>query len=319
VLAWVLAAPIGLFVLDELRRSGRRAVPWLAAAAGIVVVSFIPLVVSELATGFSELQALMGAEPGVENGPGILLRAIFVPFRVAAVPLVGDVVAAVAATTTAAALVVGASVLAAHPATPFASVARLLAIGLAVGMAGLVVGAPWLSTVTPLFVDHYHLALDPIVFALLGLAAAVLWRRRPGRWLVGGIVGAIAAWNLVAVPLPTVNPDGGWPAGLVAGKRVVEQLDGARAVVVGVPSFKKTTAVDYPMTVLGNPPAPQGTGATRVVVLCDRLFEEVLGSACRGPAEAQRLAEVGIAPGPLLDRFEAAPGRWISVYEVAGR
>jgi hypothetical protein len=99
----------------------------------------------------------------------------------------------------------------------------------------------------------------------------------------------------------------------------VEQLDGARAVVVGVPSFKKTTAVDYPMTVLGNPPAPQGTGATRVVVLCDRLFEEVLGSACRGPAEAQRLAEVGIAPGPLLDRFEAAPGRWISVYEVAGR
>jgi hypothetical protein len=28
---------------------------------------------------------------------------------------------------------------------------------------------------------------------------------------------------------------------------------------------------------------------------------------------------VGIAPGPVVTRFEAAPGRWISIYEIAGR
>ena len=199
-----------------------------------------------------------------------------------------------------------------------AGAARLLGVGLAIGCLLLAVGAPWLSQVIPLYVDHYHLALDPIVFALLGLGAAVLWRRGPGRAVVVAIVVGVAGWNLLVVPLPPVNADGGWPAGLVAGERVVEVNGDQPAAIAGSPKFKKTTAVDYPVTVLGHAPVPAAE-ATRVTVLCDALFEEVVGLACGGPAEEARMEELGIAAGPLVTRFEAAPGRWISIYEIAGR
>ena len=318
VLAWVLVAPLGVLGFAELRRSGRRAVPWLATAIAIVALSFSPFIVNELTSGFSELRALLEARGGVDDGPDLLVRAIFVPFRIATVPLVGDLLQNLVVSTTAAALVVGAAALASHRAMPFASTARVLALGLAVGMAGLVVGAPWLSTVTPLFVDHYHLALDPTVFTLLGLGAVPLWRHVAGRTVVAGVVGAFVAWNLLVVPLPPVNADGGWPAGLAAGERVVAETGADPLAIVGVPDFKKTTALDYPVTILGHAPVDPSQ-ATRVSVLCDELFEEIVGLACRGPAEAARLVEVGIPEGPLLLRFEAAPGRWISVYEVAGR
>jgi hypothetical protein len=334
VLAWVLLAPVAVLAVDEFRRNGRRAVPWLAAAAGIVAISFVPVAVSEVLTGFGELRALMESRGGIGEGtPPLWLRAVFVPLRILSVPLVGEVLRSILVTAAAAALVIGAGLIAARDRGPSddrsvapaggdaptpAGASRLLGLGLALGCAGLVLGAPWLSQVTPLYIDHYHLALDPIVFALLGLGAAVLWRRGPGRIVVVTVVAVVAAWNLLVVPLPAVNADGGWPAGLVAGERVVEVNGDRPAAIAGSPKFKKTTAVDYPVTVLGRPPAPAAE-ATRVTVLCDALFEEVVGLACEGPAEEARLAEVGIATGPLVTRFEAAPGRWISVYEIAGR
>lgn len=332
VLAWVLVAPVAVLAVAELRRTGRRAVPWLAAAAGIVAVSFVPLLVSELLTGFGEVRALMDARAGLDEGtPPLWLRLIFVPFRILSVPLVGEVLRSIAVTAAAAALVIGAGLIAAGDRGPSdgpsvgaagggvpspAGAARLLGVGLALGCAGLVIGAPWLSQVIPLYVDHYHLALDPIVFALLGLGAAVLWQRGAGRVVVVAVVAAVGAWNLLVVPLPAVNADGGWPAGLTAGQRVVEVNGDRPAAIAGSPEFKKTTAVDYPVTMLGRPPAP-AADATRVTVLCDALFEEVVGLACLGPAEEARLAELGIAAGPLVARFEAAPGRWISIYEIA--
>ena len=338
VLAWVLAAPVAVLAVDELRRNGRRAVPWLAAAAGIVALSFVPVLASEMLTGFGELRLLMEAGGGIGDGtPPLWLRAVFVPLRILSVPLVGDVLRSLVVTAAAGALVIGAGVIAAGERRPArdpsvdpssgavgrgaptpAGAARLLGVGLALGCAGLVVAAPWLSQVIPLYVDHYHLALDPIVFALLGLGAAVAWRRPAGRVVVVAVVAAVAAWNLLVVPLPAVNADGGWPAGLAAGERVVEVNGDSPAAIAGSPKFKKTTAVDYPVTVLGHPPAP-AADATRVTVLCDALFEEVVGLACLGPAEEARLAELGIAAGPLVTRFEAAPGRWISIYEIAGR
>ncbi len=346
VLAWVLAVPLGVFALAELRRTGRRAVPWLVVAAAIVAVSFVPLLVNELTTGFSELRALVRARGGAaDDAPDLGVRLGFVPLRILAIPLVGDINRALAVIPAGVAVVVGAAVLAIRDRAAggggdaeggglrAAPAAALLAAGLVLGAVVLALGAPWLATVTPLYVDHYHLALDQLVFALVGLGAATLWTRGrgpagapgaggrgrgAGRALAATVVAAIVGWNLVAVPLPAVNADGGWPAGLAAGRRVVDRLGGAGALVVGVPRFKKTTAVDYPMTILGSPPASAGA-ATRVVVLCDRLFEEVVGSACLGPAEAARLGEVGVVPGRLVDRFEAAPGRWISTYEIAGR
>ncbi len=333
VLAWVLLAPVGVLAVDELRRNGRRAVPWLAAAAGIVALSFVPVMISEVLTGFGELRALLEARGGIGEGtPPLWLRAVFVPFRILSVPLVGDVLRSIPLTSAAAATVVGAGLIAARrhrpagggrvtagrPEPSTAGAARLLGVGLALGCAGLAAGAPWLSQVTPLYVDHYHLALDSMVFALLGLGAAVAWRHRAGRTVVAVGVAAVAAWNLLVVPVPGVNADGGWPAGFAAGERVVEVNGDRPAAIAGSPKFKKTTAVDYPVTVLGHPPVPAAS-ATRVTVLCDELFEEVVGRACRGPAEEARLAEAGITAGSLVTRFEAAPGRWISIYEIAGR
>ena len=72
------------------------------------------------------------------------------------------------------------------------------------------------------------------------------------------------------------------------------------------------------MTILGKPPADPAV-ARRVAVLCDSLFEDIVQLACRGPAEAARLAEVGIAAGPPISMFEAAPGRWITIYPVIPR
>ena len=81
----------------------------------------------------------------------------------------------------------------------------------------------------------------------------------------------IAAWNLRVVPLPAVNADGGWPAGLMAGERVVETNGSQPSAIAGLPPFKKTTAVDYPVTILGSPPVAPANAA-RVTVLCDALF-----------------------------------------------
>ena len=51
------------------------------------------------------------------------------------------------------------------------------------------------------------------------------------------------------------------------------------------------------------------------VMLCDDLFREAIGAACGGPAEDAAARAAGW--GALLDRFEAAPGRWMSVYAAA--
>jgi hypothetical protein len=48
------------------------------------------------------------------------------------------------------------------------------------------------------------------------------------------------------------------------------------------------------------------------VVLCDQLFRDAIGADCGGPAEDSFMGEVPAAT--LLDRFEAAPGRWVSIY-----
>jgi hypothetical protein len=63
----------------------------------------------------------------------------------------------------------------------------------------------------------------------------------------------------------------------------------------------------------GNGPVAAPAGA--LVVICDSLFETAIGAPCGGPAEAV------VAPpsrfGEPIDRFEAAPGRTISIYRQA--
>lgn len=299
-------------------------------AIGLIALFYAPLVVHEVQAGFDETRAaiawLTGGGAG-GDGAGLVTRLAFVPLRVVAWPLVGPIVDAVAVAILAVAAWVAAVTIAVVRARDRERTALAWLGGSVVaGALLLAVGVRSLAVVTPLPNDHYHAFLWPAVAASAGVAAAVLARpaaavRGAARW--GGAVAVVAvlagavAWNLAIQP-PRVAADGGWPAAEAAGQRVADVTGGAPTAVVGTPAAKKTAALDYPLTVLGRAPVAADE-ATRVAVLCDALFEEVIGLACRGPAESARLAELGIGEGARLDLFEAAPGRWISVYEVAGR
>jgi hypothetical protein len=171
-----------------------------------------------------------------------------------------------------------------------------------------------LATVTPLPVDHYHAYVDPAILVLVGLGAAALWRRDvAGRGLAVVGVAAVVAWNLGTQP-PAVAANGSWPDAQQAAARLAPEIRGVPTALLDVPPFKPVTAYTYPLGLLGVTPVDV-TAASRLVVICDDLFQEVVGAACRGPAEVAALAHAGISQPILVDRFAPAPGRTISVYD----
>jgi hypothetical protein len=174
-----------------------------------------------------------------------------------------------------------------------------------------------------------------MVFVLVGLGAAALWQGpsngvagRPasvalGRGLAIGGVLAIAAWAALHQP-PAVHPDGGFPAAAAAADRIEGATGPGTIRLLSIPDFKSVESYAYPLvrdgrtlvrgaTISEATLIRPGVGAQEpesLVVICDSLFEVVIGVPCGGPAEALVAPELGA----LLDRFEAAPGRWISVY-----
>jgi 4-amino-4-deoxy-L-arabinose transferase-like glycosyltransferase len=153
---------------------------------------------------------------------------------------------------------------------------------------------------------------------------------------------ALLGWNVVHRP-PAVHRDGGFPAGAAAADLVEGALTAGGAApddvvrLRSLPDFKSTEAMVYPLARLGRPyvgdtpkgvapgsatapatatsPAAPATATAGLVLLCDDLFRDPLGAACGGPAESSVTPDAGgTAWGPLLDRFEAAPGRFVSVY-----
>jgi hypothetical protein len=185
-----------------------------------------------------------------------------------------------------------------------------------------------------------------MVFTLVGLGAARLWSwrgRLPSRRPGGGpllpawagptvavvIVGGLVAWNVTHLP-PGTARDGGFPAAQVAAARIGETVADRATALRSIPPFKSTEAYAYPLVVDGrnlvSVPA-QGAddeagraereaaerGATALVVICDDLFETVTEAACGGPAEDREVPPGGPWGSPV-DQWEAAPGRWISVY-----
>jgi hypothetical protein len=216
---------------------------------------------------------------------------------------------------------------------------RWLALGLAWTVVALTVGASSLATVVAgLPNDHYHAFADPMVVTLVAVGLAGLARRRPGiQGRIGvaagapaavgvAIVVALVAWNLAIQP-PARAVDGGWDAARSAAGRVVALGGGAPLVLSSLPTFKSDEAVRMPLEALGAdllPATPAGAahaepGAT-VVILCDQLFREAIGADCGGPAEDAWLADpasglAGASASARVTRFEAAPGRWISVYK----
>ncbi|MEX1170690.1 MAG: hypothetical protein WEE50_11160, partial [Chloroflexota bacterium] len=202
--------------------------------------------------------------------------------------------------------------------------------------------------------DHYHAFADPMVFVLVGLGAAALWRPDrdgsdpapdpvpgsapgrasgrasavvAGRVLAAGGVLAILAWAAPHQPA-AVHPDGGFPAAVTAADRIEAATGPGRIRLLAIPDFKSVESYAYPLARGGRGLQMGGETSeatlTRdsvaasepesLVVICDSLFEPVIGAACGGSAEA---TIVPVALGDPIARFEAAPGRWISVYRGA--
>jgi hypothetical protein len=143
------------------------------------------------------------------------------------------------------------------------------------------------------------------------------------------LLGGLVAWNLTHLP-PAVARDGGFPGAEAAAVRVGDTIGDRPTALRSIPDFKSTEAYAYPLVRVGrhlvSVPA-QGdddeagraardaaeAGATALVVVCDDLFETVTGAPCGGPAEDGEVPPGGRF-GSAVDRWEASPGRWISVY-----
>ena len=337
VLGSILLVPIGGLLLADARRHGegreRRAI--LRAGGWVLVLlalSYVPLLVHELGSDFSELRAAAafvtgGGEPSSVSLP---TRLAIVAWRVLAWPLVGLVtdapVAAVLASILVLVLLAWRTSRSGNADAAERTAGRWLAASLAWTIVALTVAATGLATVIPgLPNDHYHAFADPIVFVVVGLGIAGLarWasagvggRRTLGVLASVGVTIVIVGFNLGHQP-SAVAFDGGWPAAEGAAARVIIAAGDRPIRLAGLPAFKSTEAVAFPLVRLGrpaetrsaDPSAPPGDDAT--VILCDDLFADAIGASCGGPAEDAAVEGSGVQ---LVDLFQAAPGRWMSVY-----
>jgi hypothetical protein len=342
VLGIALLPIVGVpFMLDARRRSLGR-VP--LAILLVFVAAYLPLVVNELTRDFSELRAALEflASGGSSADVAIPVRFGIVALRVVSWPLTGLIIDGFAAGAVALVVVIAIVVWRWIGGREDLDqrVSRWFGLGLLWAAVFLTLAAPSLaSVVRGLPNDHYHAYADPMVVVLVGLGAAALLReiRAPLGVIVAGVgVAALLGWNLTHLP-PGVNPDGGYPAAERAAARVDAALTKAgigRDGVIhlrSVPEFKSTEALAYPLVLLGrrilaetpDGLAPGGSAVSgapppasdALVVLCDQLFREAIGADCGGPAEAKVQAEAGEAAfTSVFDRFEAAPGRWVTVF-----
>ncbi len=309
-----------------------------AGAAAIMAAGYIPLVIHELQSGFSETRGILDylAGGGRTGSNGLLGTASFVGLRSITWPLAGlvtdrpmlSLVAALIA-----AVLAGVAALGGRGDDRAA--VRWLLGSLAWSVLVLAVFAPSLATVvTGLPNDHYHAFLDPIVLALAGVGAARLAGMRPAGLRLGGLhlgglsrapagllVGVLVAIGVSAWP-PVVAEDGGWRLADQASARVADSTGAAPVALDGIPPFKSADAMRFPLLrrgvalLPGEADGPGGiAGAGVAVLICDPLFDEVVGAACGGPAEDAWLGTlVDGASLRLVDRFDAGPRRVISVY-----
>jgi len=328
VLGSVLLPPVaGLWVADARRwhpgamRAARLRAGMLALV--MLILSYVPLGIHELGNDFSEARAALDfiAGGGESSAMALPIRFLVVALRVLAWPLTGLVTEAPIAALLATALVVGLLAWRVFAGVgPERTAARWFAATLAWTIIALTLAASGLATVIPgLPNDHYHAFADPIVFAVVGLGLAALARWRPagvsvplGSAAAAGLVAILVVFNLSRQP-PAVVADGGWPAARAAAARVIA-IGPSPISLTSLPSFKSADAMRFPLVAAGAVVLPGSAGtaaqpATTHVILCDALFEAAIGAPCGGPAEDALAGDRA-----LLDRFEAAPGRWVSIY-----
>ena len=349
VLGVVFLPPILGFGIAEAvraRRSGdagraRSILVALGAGLAVVALMYLPLAVHEVQTGFLETRRLIDYVQAPGDGAAAtadpLQRLMFTGLRIVGWPLVG----LVTSTPFAAILVVGTAVvlggwLMVAGVGEERVAARWLGLTIAWGALSLAVLAPSLqSVVIGLPNDHYHAFLDPAVVILValslrsfaagsGLQASV---DRTALVLAAGALVALVALDVGRWPPPS-QANGGWAFAQRAGARIVATAPGAAFDVRSLPAFKSAEGIVFPIAAAGGV-AETVTGSASsirplvgddvLVVVCDRLFEAVIGDRCGGPAEARYLGRLAaIDPGTeglvLLDRFDASPRTSVSVY-----
>ncbi len=346
VLAWPVADAIRALRAGD-RAAARHAAGSIGIGLAIVAVLYVPLLVSELQTGFEETRHLLDYVRGGASGAGDLdpvASLAFTFLRIVGWPLVG----LVSSTPAAAIIVVSASLvlvtwLALAGRGAERTAARWLGAGVLWSVLALSLLAPSLQAVVPgLPNDHYHAFADPIVVVAVALAARALGA---GMGLEARVdvaaraVVSLAMVGLVALDVgqwpPLTHAAGGWPVMRDAGARVVALDPGATFDVRGLPIFKTAEGLGYPIVAAGASVAAIATDVDTsalplvegqdLVIACDRLFERVIGDACGGPAEDRYVtrlaAEAGSGTGTavrpvLLDRFVASTRTVVSVYRI---
>jgi hypothetical protein len=336
VLGIALLPIVGVSLLLDARR--RPLGPVALAILATFAVAYLPLVLNELTNDFSETRAAIdyvGARDTSAEVP-VPVRFGIVGLRVVSWPLTGLItdgfVAGSLALLAIVLIVVWRWVAGRDDSDGL--VARWFGLGLLWTVAFLTIAAPSLaSVVRGLPNDHYHAFADPMVAVLIGVGAAALIREITaplGPALAVAGVAALVGWNAIHLP-PAVHPDGGFPAAARAAIRVDAALTGGgidrdRTVLLkSLPDFKSTEAMVYPLARLGRAyhgevpkslaPGSWSGDTFGLVLLCDELFREANVAACGGSAEASVTPEAGGERwGSLLERFEVAPGRWVSVY-----
>jgi len=313
---------------------GRRAAGQaVVAGLAIVALTYLPLLAHELGNNWEETGKVVAFFTGGgarESSLDPAQRLVFTTLRAIGWPLVGLVTdvpyASVAAVAVAIALAAWRS-RAANVEERFA--ARWLAATVGWGIVGLTFMAPSLSTVVEgLPNDHYHAFLDPAVFALVGLGLAALISERPAPLpgvratppLVDRTARSLAILGLAGLLVvqvgqwpPLTASDGGYPAAEAAAQRIIEVSPrNAWITLAGLPRFKTTEGVEFPLRVLGAKIVPAADAGVLVIV-CDRLFEPVIHETCGGPAEATIVGESERFV-ELVDRFPLSKRTEISVY-----
>jgi hypothetical protein len=355
VLGVILVPPLlAWFIADARRRNGadrQRIVRAGLASVVVVVLSYLPLIASELQTGFGEVRSVIDyvtqskAAADQSAGQGLVFRLVFIPLRALSWPLTGLISDALVAGTLVAATIlgfIGWLWRATGGTTP--PFARWLGATILWSCLALVFAAPSLEFVTPLPVDHYHAFLDPLVFLVVGIGLGTLWSRAapamrtglavdgarvpdgpvtvPGRGLATGRAltpGRVLAGGLLVVLVawnvahspPSTAPDGGYPAAEVAAARIATQVGDRVTLVESLPTFKSADAYTYPLERLGVR-AHERLDDPLGLDSMVVICDSLFVRDCGGPAEDP---QASIMRDPkLVDRFVAAPGRTISVY-----
>jgi hypothetical protein len=324
MLAVIIVAPlVVLLAADILRRprSERRQIllPVIGSAA-IVAVGYAPLVIHELRYDFSETRAIVeyATGPGAygKTPPPLPIIALpIIAWRVVVWPVSGLVTSAPLWGVPAAILTIVALAVAAAGTQGIAQQFGRWAVattGWAVISLSLI--SPGLAlTIAGLPNDQYHAWLDPILFAVIGVAVATLsaaTRPQVAKPAAVAIVAACVALSVAAMP-PLSAPDGGWPRAAETADRIRSLTGDRPTAVTGV--AKSGGALEFPLRRQGAP-VTTPAAADFLVITCDPLFELGVGVPCGGPAEELIARQMGFTATRLVDRFADSPRRVVSVF-----